>query len=74
MTGFRTIANPEVSVRATTVVMQIRNIDGFTIENTDITAAETVRQSRKLGKYLQFWYFQIERYEDVAEIDLKYIT
>lgn len=50
--GFRAIAHPEVSVWTAAVVMQIRNVDGFAVKNTDVAAAETVRQSRKLGKYL----------------------
>lgn len=65
------VAYPEVCVRPGTVVVQVRDVEGFRIQDADVARPETVGEPFKLGQNAWLGNVQARWDEHFAKVDLE---
>lgn len=65
---------PEICVRSCPIVMEIRNVERFCIQNADVARSQAMSESLEFWQHSWPWNIKTRRNENFSKIHLKRIT
>lgn len=69
--GLRTLANPEVGIGTSAIVVKIGDVEGLLIQDRDVIATQSVGESIKFRQYFWHWHSDVARHHYGSQIKLE---